>query len=197
VLGALILQIPRGHRRDETTRTGPPLWVGELALGPIPDATLQGILPQLELTEVRQMVVESVRAEVRRQRVVTPPGALRTLAIDGKCLWRGQRGGGADCQAQGAVRVHRVLRALLTSARPRVFLEHRTLGAEENEIGAFAAFWAQLLQPYGRLSLWEVVTLDAGYGSRKHATLIDAAGDGYGLGRKENQPDLLREAERL
>jgi len=119
------------------------------------------------------------------------------LAIDGKCLWRGQRGGCADCQAQGAVRVHRVLRALLTSARPRVFLDHRTLGAEENEIGAFAAFWAQLLQPYGRLSLWEVVTLDAGYGSRKHATLIDAAGDGYGLGRKENQPDLLREAERL
>ena len=197
MLGALILQIPSGHRLDETPRTGPPLWVGELALGPMPDATLQGMLPQRELPEVRQMVVESVRAEVRRQRVVTPPGALRTLAIDGKWLWRGTRGGGADGQAQGAGRGHRVMRALLTSARPRVVLEHRTLGAEENEIGAVAAFWAQLLQTSGRLARWEVVTLEAGYGSRKHATLIDAAGAGDVLGLKENQPDLLREAERL
>jgi hypothetical protein len=146
VLGALILPIPSGHRLDESTRTGPPLGVGELALGPLPDATLQWMLPPLERTEVRQMVVESVRAEVRRKRVVTPPGALRTWALDGKCLWRGKRGGCAACQAQGAVRGHRVMRALLTRARPRVFLDHRTLGAEENEIGALAAFWAQRLQ---------------------------------------------------
>jgi hypothetical protein len=39
--------------------------------------------------------------------------------------------------------------------------------------------------------------LDAGYCSRHHATLIAAAGYGYVLGLKENQPDLRREAQRL
>jgi Transposase DDE domain len=197
VVGALVLQIGSCHRLDERTRLGPPLQVAQLQLAPIPDATLQWILPQLEVREVRQVLVESVRAEVRRKSGVTPAGAIRTLAIDGKCLWSGRRGGCPDCQVQGAVRVHRVIRALLTSARPRLFLDQRTLGAAENEMGALAGFWAQLLQTYGRLKLFEVVTLDAGYCSRHNATLIERAGYGYVLGLKENQPELLREAQRL
>ncbi len=196
-VGALVLQIPSCHRLDERTRTGPPGQVGELTLAPIPDATVPWMLAQLDATEVRQVVGDSVRAEVRRKRVVTPDGAIRTLAIDGKCLWSGRRGGCPHCQVQGDVRVHRVQRALLTSARPRIFLEQRTRGAGENERGAFAAFWLQLLQTYGRLELWEVVTLDAGYCSLKNATRIDGAGYGYVLGLKENQPELLREAQRL
>jgi hypothetical protein len=171
--------------------------VGELELAPIPDATLQWILPQLHLAEVRQLVVGSVRDEVRRKSVVAPAGAIRTLAIDGKCLWSGRRGGCGACQVQGESRVHRVIRALLTSARPRLFLDQHTMGAAENEMGAFAAFWAQLLQTYGRLSLFEVVTLDAGYCSLRNAALIEAAGYGYVIGLKGNQPELWREAQRL
>lgn len=66
-----------------------------------------------------------------------------------------------------------------------------------NEMGAFAAFWAQLLDSYGQLHLFEVVTLDAGYASLSNATLVDAAGFGYVLGLKENQPGLVQEAQRL
>jgi hypothetical protein len=147
--------------------------------------------------EVRQVLVDSVRSEVRRKSVATPEGAIQTLAIDGRCLWRGRRGGCLECQVQGSMRVHRVLLALLTSARPRLFLDQRTLVAAENEMGAFAAFWAQLLQTYGRLHLFELVTLEAGYCSLANAILIDAAGYGYVLGLKENQPELWREAQRL
>jgi hypothetical protein len=197
VLGALVLQVPSCHRLDEATRIGPPPRVGELRLAPIPDATFQWILPQVDRTEVRQLVVGSVRAEGRRKSISHPDRGLHTLAIDGKCLWSGRRGGCQDCQCQGAVRVHRVMRALRTSARPRLFLDQHTLGAAENEMGAFAAFWAQLLETYGRLDLVEVVTLDAGYGSLRHASLIDAAGYGYVLALKDNQPELLREAQRL
>jgi hypothetical protein len=57
----------------------------------------------------------------------------------------------------------------ITSTRPRVFLDQRTLAADENEMGALAAFWAPLLQAYGRLSLFEVVTLEAGYCSLHNA----------------------------
>ncbi|HSF29365.1 MAG TPA: ISAs1 family transposase [Candidatus Tectomicrobia bacterium] len=165
-------------------------------MAPIPDATLQWMVPQVDRHEVRQVLVESVRAEVRRKSVRTPAGVLRTLAIDGKCLWRGERGG-PDCQQQGSVRGHRVIRALLTSARPQLFIDQYTLGAAENEMGAFEVFWRQLRQAYGRLSLFEAVTLDAGYCSRHNATLIATAGYGYVLGLKENQPELWREARRL
>jgi hypothetical protein len=34
------------------------------------------------------------------------------------------------------------MRALLTAARPRVFLDQCALGTEDNEMGALAAFWA-------------------------------------------------------
>jgi hypothetical protein len=60
---------------------------------------------QLDPTEVRQVLVDSVRAEVRRKRVTTPAGAMSTLAIEGQGLWSGRRGavrparckGGAEC----------------------------------------------------------------------------------------------------
>jgi hypothetical protein len=197
VLGALVRQVPSGHRLDETTRTSPPRRVGELELAPIPEAMLPWGLPQLDLTAVRQRVVGSVRDEVRRKRVIAPAGAMRTLAIDGKRLWSGRRGGCEAGQVPGEVRVHRVLRALLTSARPQLLLDHRTRGAEEKEMGALAAFWVQLLQMYGRLSRFEVVTRDAGSCSRHKATLLEAAGDGYVCGLKANQPELWREAPRL
>jgi hypothetical protein len=192
-----MLQIRSCHRLDERTRAGPALQVAEIRLAPIPAATLQWILPQVDVGAVRQMLVESVRAGVRRKSIVTPAGTLRTLAIEAKCGWSGRRGGWAACQVQGAVRVHRVMRALLTSARPRLCLEQRPLTAAENEMGAFAAFWDHLLQTYGRLHLFEVVTLDAGYCSLRNATLVATAGYSYVLGLKENQPELWREAQRL
>jgi hypothetical protein len=197
VLGALLLQIRSYHQLDEWTRTGPPRRVGELRLAPMPDATVQRLLPQMDRNEVRQVLVDSVRAEGRRKSVVTPTGAIRTLAIDGKCLWSGRRGGCPDGQLRGAVRGHRVLRALLTSARPRLFLDQRTLGAEEHEMGAFAAFWAQLLQTYGRLHLCALVTLEAGDHSLSNAHLIDGAGYGDVLALKDHQPELWQEAQRL
>jgi hypothetical protein len=64
-------------------------------------------------------------------------------------------------------------------------------------MGAVAAFWAPRRDPYGRLRLLEVVTLDAGYASLSNATLVEAAGYGYVLGLKEHQPGLWQEAQRL
>lgn len=197
VLGALLLPIRSGHQVDEQTRTGPRLQGGELRLAPLPDAPLPGILPQRDPTEGRQVLVDSVRAEVRRKSVTTPAGASRTLALDGKGLWRGRRGGCAACQGQGGRRVPRVVRALLTSARPRICLEQRTLAADEHEMGAFTAFGAPLCQRYGRLHLCEVVTLAAGDGSRHNARRLEGAGDGDVLALKDNQPELWREAQRI
>jgi hypothetical protein len=42
-----------------------------------------------------------------------------------------------------------------------------------------------------------VVTLDAGYCSLSNASLMAAAGYSYVLALKENQPELLREAQRV
>ena len=144
--GALVLQLRRCHRLDERPRTGLARRGGELRLAPMPAATVPWLLPQVDRSDVRQVLGESVRAEVQRKRVVTPAGAMRTRAIDGQWLWRGRRGGCPDCQVQGPVRGHRGLRAWLTRTRPRVLLDPRTLAADANEMGACAAFWAQRLQ---------------------------------------------------
>lgn len=196
MLGALLLQSRSCHQVDEPMRTGP-RQAGELGRAPLPDAPRPWILPQRAPTAVRQGLVDSVRAEVRRQRVTTPAGAMRPLAIEGKWLWSGRRGGCTACQVQGGMRGPRVVRAWRTRARPRIFLDQRPLAADEKELGAFTAFWAQLCQTSGRLHLCEVVPLDAGYGSRHKASLLDGAGDGYVPALKDHQPELLREAPRL
>jgi hypothetical protein len=95
VLAGLVLQIRSCRRLDERPRTGPALWLGAMRLAPIPDATVQWILPRLDRREVRQVLVESVRAEVRRKSVVTPTGAIRHRGHpdpvpDGKSLWSGR-----------------------------------------------------------------------------------------------------------
>ena len=64
-------------------------------------------------------------------------------------------------------------------------------------MGAFAAFWAQLLDTYGRLPPFELMTLDAGDASLRYATPLGTAGDEYVPGLNENQPELMQEARRV
>ena len=103
VLAALVLQIRSCHRLEERTRTGLPVWVGGMRLAPTHEATRQWILPQVDATEVRQLLVDQGRAEGRRTSVVTPEGAIRTWAIDGTWLWSGRRGGWPECRVQCGV----------------------------------------------------------------------------------------------
>ena len=196
-LGGWVCPIRRGHRGDEPTRPGPPRRVGELARAPMPAATVPGMLPHRDLTPGRHLVVASGRAEGRRQRVRTPDGVLRTWAMEGQWVWRGRRGGGANGQGPGPGRGPRGRRALRTRARPRLCREHRRLGAAEPELGAFAACWAPLLQPYGRLGRLAVITREAGDGALQHAPRSEAAGDGEVFGLPAKPRERRRDAPRL
>jgi hypothetical protein len=64
VLAGLVLQIGSCHRLDERTRTGPRLYVGEVRLVPIPNATIQWILPQPDRSTSWDVLVKSVRVLV-------------------------------------------------------------------------------------------------------------------------------------
>lgn len=79
----------------------------------------------------------------------------------------------------------------------QVFDDQRTLGTEEDEMGAFGALWTHLHHMHGQLALCKVVTLAASYCSRHNATVINDAGYGYVLALKDSQPDLLQEVRCL
>jgi hypothetical protein len=67
-----------------------------------------------------------------------------------------------------------------------------------NEMGEYAKFVDRLCATYGRSQdRLELIASDAGMTSAENAKHTHALGVGYMMGVKENQPTLLREAERL
>ncbi|MBI2892356.1 MAG: hypothetical protein HYY06_02310 [Deltaproteobacteria bacterium] len=61
----------------------------------------------------------------------------------------------------------------------------------------FEAFFSGIMRAYGAGDLFEVVTADAGFTSKKNADLVHAADKAYVLALKYTQPELHAEAERL
>lgn len=62
-------------------------------------------------------------------------------------------------------------------------------------MGLFSEFFAAQVERNG--ALFEIVTMDAGMTSLGNATQVQAAVKGYVMALKDNQPELLAEAQRL
>ena len=89
----------------------------------------------------------------------------------------------------------RAVRTVLLSAASKPALDQVVIRAETNEGGMFPEVFPVLESSYG--ALIEVYSMDAGFCSVANARRIAAAQKGYIFGLKGNQPELLREAERL
>jgi hypothetical protein len=88
-----------------------------------------------------------------------------------------------------------MLRAALTSAASKPALDQVPIGGKTNEVASFGAFYAEVLGAYD--PFFEVVTGDAGLTSKANADRVNASQKAYVFALKENQPELLAEAERL
>jgi hypothetical protein len=188
----------------------------------VPDSTLWDLLcgqrrrrptPGASVNETvelikRPLAAEGFRRQLRRQvralwrRKALAPQALPcgVVAIDGKGL--GALEHDAEGQAQKGHRADgspywlaRVLRAVLISAASTPVLDQLPIGARTNEMGSFAAFFADLRGAYD--ALFEVVTTDAGMTSKANADVVAHAHKGYVMALKDNQPELMAEAKRL
>jgi hypothetical protein len=122
--------------------------------------------------------------------------------VDGKNLATLRQCVNRDCQRQDTpgqppAWLYRVVNATLISAAAAVCLDQRPIPAATNDMGSFAAFYADLNRTYGRAGLFELVSTDAGFTSEANARLLDADGCAYWMALKANQPELLAEARRV
>jgi hypothetical protein len=171
----------------------------------VSDTRLATFLPELSVEEFkdrhRRQVLDLHRSKCLEANLGVP---FNVVAVDGKTCWVGDYEANEYCQKQspstpGGVPhwMFRVIRAVMTSSRVHACIWQRPIPAETNEMGAFEAFWEELLAAYGHTDLIQVVTLDAGYTSLHNASLIYESGRQYMMSLKQTQPELFAEAERL
>lgn len=171
----------------------------------VPDSTLYDFVGKCS-GEVVAALRRQLHAQVRtdwRSKVLAPVGLpCGVVAVDNKTLWTGPVAQAHDPQAQvvhqrdrPAYAQVRVVRTVLLSAASKPAIDQVVIRATTNEGGMFPEVLQELEATYA--ALIEIYSLDAGFCSQANARLIAAAHKGYIFGLKGNQPELLREAERV
>jgi hypothetical protein len=171
----------------------------------VSDTRLATFLPELSVEELqdrhRRQVLDLHRSKCLEPNLGIP---FNLVAIDGKNAWSGTYEANPYCQKQEASSpdgephwLFRMMRGVMASSRVHACIWQMPVPAETNEMGAFPAFWEQLLGAYGHTDLVGVASLDAGYTSLHNANLIRESRRHYVMSLKENQPELLAEARRL
>jgi Transposase DDE domain len=168
----------------------------------IPDSTLGDFVAKLSPKTLRAHLHEQVKSEYRRKSLAPTMLPMGVIAIDGKTTATLSEAVHPDCQKhspKGQVPhyLHRVVNATLISSAAAVCIDQMPIPAKTNDMGVFASFYADLARVYGRTSLFELVTTDAGFTSEANARIVDDDGRGYWMALKQNQPELWQEARRV
>lgn len=170
----------------------------------VPDTTLATLLTGLDdETGLRRALVNQVRAAERRKALAPVRAPINMVVLDGKTIWtddepiddpacqRSRQDGRID------YRVH-ALHAVLVSAASQPCLDQMLVKGKTNEMASYIPLVNRLHKTYGRSQeRLELIVNDAGMTSAKNARHTQSLGFGYLMSVKENQPTLLREAERL
>jgi predicted transposase YbfD/YdcC len=171
----------------------------------VPDSTLALLLPQLaDESGLRTALVHQIRRAERRKALAPVRLPINMVAIDGQTLWCSDEplddlASQEMAQENGPAywRVH-ALHAVLVSAASQPCIDQMLVRGKTNEMGEYARFVSRLQATYGRAQeRLELISNDAGMTSAENARHTAALGLGYLMAVKENQPTLLREAERL
>jgi predicted transposase YbfD/YdcC len=171
----------------------------------VPDSTLARMLTGLrDEAGLRRTLIGQVRGAERRKALEPVRLPINMVSIDGQTLWSGDKPiDDPACQkatyedGRTYYRLH-ALHAVLVSAASQPCIDQRLVPGKTNEMGEYQSFVDQLLSAYGRSQeRLELVGSDAGMTSSDNAAHVASRGVAYLMGVKENQPTLLREAERL
>jgi len=108
-------------------------------------------------------------------------------SVDDKYAQRSTRAEG-DCTVIGRLGT---MTATLCSAEARPCIDVYTIPAHTNEMGVFSRALDSLMEAYGNLDLFRLVTYDAGACCRANADHIRSRSLHYLLGLKGSQPQLL------
>lgn len=168
----------------------------------VPDTTLHDVLVALDDDDaLRQAIVEDNKAALRAHELPKAAFPIRITAIDGKSLSVSRQsvnensdpiGGSGEGQYR-----HRALRALHVSNNTPLFLGQYELPNKRGEAPAFIPFVEQLVEDYGKTSLLEVFSVDAGMTSIANATYLSNNGYHYIMALKGPQQALFTLANTL
>src|SRR5690606_30647977 len=153
---------------------------------------------------LRKALVGQMRRAERRKAFEPVRLPINMVAIDGQTLWSGTKPiDDPACQkatyddGRCYYRLH-ALHAVLVSAASQPCIDQLLVDGKTNEMGEYKNFVDRLFATYGRShDRLELLSTDAGMTSAENAAHTDGLGLAYLMGVKENQPTLLREAERL
>jgi predicted transposase YbfD/YdcC len=165
----------------------------------VADTTLRDALCRLDLGDLRQCMVALVRRAYRRKALSPVNFPFGVVAIDGKATAL-NCAPGPFAQAQDSTSKLTVIRTqtcTLISSAAKVCLDAMPITATTNEMGHFATTLRELCRTYAGLSLFQVVTSDAGACSLHNANVVRELSLDYLFAIKETQPTLLTEAKRL
>jgi hypothetical protein len=194
----------RGSLRgaEDLTEWGGPL-MRRFVKGRVPDSTLYDLVSKLGPEGLREQLHAQVY-DLWRAKSLEPVGLpCSVVAIDGKTALSGPGHQGPDpavCQVshpkdRPASWQLRVVRSCLISAAGNPAIDQVAIPASTNEMGIFPEVFASLEAAYG--ARLEVYSMDSGYCSLGNASLVHTRLKGYIFVLKQNQPELLREAERV
>src|SRR5512133_2892770 len=162
----------------------------------IPDTTLRNALATIDPAELRP-VLHSVTRSANRSKSSTVDFDLPfgVVSMDGKYVsvpsiddHYAQRSERSDTGVAGRTGT---MTASLCSSRARPCIDICLIPAWTNEMGTFARALDALLEAYGNLDLFRLVTYDAGACSKANAEHIRSRGLHYLLGLKGSQQQLL------
>jgi hypothetical protein len=164
----------------------------------LPDTTLRDILVSLLPDELRACLRRQTK-QAHRRGALRPDGLpFGVVAMDGKhtaiTAWDAEYSQRQNEGSGGAHGVVRTFTCTLVSSRAKACLDAAPIPSSTNEMGAFTEVFDGLLEAYGRIELFSVVTADAGSASEANGRHVVDAGRDYLFGLKKTQPTLHTEA---
>lgn len=171
----------------------------------VPDSTLTRLLSKhRDEAGLRQALIGQIRHAERNKALDPVRLPINLVAVDGQTLWCSDKQiDDPACQAMTQddgttyYRLH-TLHAVLVSAASQPCIDQLLVRGKTNEMGEYINFIDRLVATYGRAhDRLELIANDAGMTSAANAKHTNGLSLGYLMGVKENQPTLLREAERL
>jgi hypothetical protein len=167
----------------------------------IADTTLRDALCTLGAEDVVASLHAIVHAAHLRKALEPEALPFGVVALDGKGFsvpssddWVAQRQ--TSSENGPLIGVIRTVTATLTSSRARPCIDVVPIPAPTNEMGVFVRALDHVLDAYGKLDLFRLITYDAGACSLENATAVRSRGLHYLFGLKSTQPTLWEEARR-
>ncbi len=162
----------------------------------ISDSTFHTLLPRIDPDPLRYLIAGEVKRALRAHELPKEYFPIRLTAVDGKCGSISKQSVGEfsqESKCNGGVQyLNRVLRAVHVSNETKLILAQREILGKKSETTEFTSFIEDLLNLYGRTTLLEVISVDAGMNSLKNADFLIGKGLHYIMALKNPQRRLLK-----